>query len=176
MHWSLSKTKREKAWMYVKEHGTATTRELVEETEIGMSAAQKLLKELYEEGVLTRSKRGRAYQYELPEEPSTQPPLVAEPVRSWRQQAWNALRVQRKLTVPTAMTSFSDDISIKEDTVSRYFRLMERAGVVLKRGRAGKPGQPLSHTIYAIHPAHDRPTHYPDHTLRQMAQEASTDE
>lgn len=170
--WSLSPTKREKAWMYLKEHGTTTTRELVDAVGIGQSAAQKLMKELYEEGIVTREKRGRSYLYELPEVPSRRPAVV-ESVASWRQQAWNALRVHRKLTVPTAMASMSDDVSITFNTAAKYFRLMEKAGVILKRGRAGKKGQPRSHTIYALHPAHDRPDHYPDHKLRDMAEEAS---
>lgn len=161
--------------MYLKEHGSATTRELVDAVGIGQSAAQKLLKGLYEDDVLTRSKRGRVYEYELTEERSARPPLVVERVASWRQQAWNALRVHRKLTVPTALASMSDDVSITFNTAAKYFRLMEKAGVILKRGRAGKKGQPRSHMIYALHPAHDRPDHYPDHKLRDMAEEASDD-
>ena len=170
-------TDREKAWIYIQRHERVTVRDIVDDLGIHRSSAEKVLNGLKRDGYAQSAGRDSYWMvYELVDTPEDTPGYISRQVPAWRQQAWNALRVARTITAPEARRTMSDNVDIALATVSRYFRRMEKAGVVLKRGRRGKRGQPMSHIIYAIHPRHDRPTAYSTKELREMAQEGADDE
>jgi len=77
------------------------------------------------------------------------PDVVSRRVLAWRQQVWNALRIQRITTVPAIMTSFHA-VDPAERTVNEYIRNLEKAGYVARAGRAGKNGQVMSHIQWRL--------------------------
>lgn len=161
------RTDREKAWAYIRTQTRVTVPSVVEHSPISMPNAQSLIQDLKREGLLTRigeeAPNGATASwaiYHVAEDPPRLPSVVGSQSPAWRQQVWNALRIQRTCTVPDAMRMFSDDVDVAEDTVYRYVRKLEKAGIVLRRGRLGMSGQKGSYVEYAIHPRHERPNAY----------------
>jgi predicted transcriptional regulator len=170
-----SQTDREKAWIEIQKHDTFTATTLMDETGISKSNAQSLIQDLRQAGLVERvgttspeGKRGEWGVYALTRRPDSWPDAVGTRSPAWRQQVWNTLRFKGGATVPEMRTTFSDDIDVTRDTVYRYLRELERAGVVLRRGRRGTEGQKGSHIIYAIHPACERPKAYSKSELESI--------
>lgn len=170
-------TDREKAWIYIQKHERVTVRDVVEALDIHRATVEKVLTGLKNDGYATSVGRDSYWMvYQLEEIPEETPNYISRTVPAWRQQVWNALRIGRTVTAPEAERTMSPEVDIASATISRYFRRMEKAGVVLRRGRNGKRGQPQSHIVYALNPKHDRPTAYSTKELRRMAQEGDSDE
>ena len=170
-------TDREKAWIYIQKHKRVTVKDIVDDLDIHRASAEKVLSGLKRDGYARSVGRDSYWMvYELVEMPEQTPKYISRQVPAWRQQCWNALRIGGAVTAPEAERTMSDDVEVASATISRYFRRMEKAGVVLRRGRRGKRGQPQSHIVYALHPAHDRPKAYSTKELREMAQGGNADE
>jgi len=168
-------TDREHAWVEIQKRSRFTVDELTEATPIGRANAEDLVQDLRQAGLIERVGRqrlngqeGSFAVYELNEAPSGVPTAVGSRSPAWRQQVWNTLRIKREVTVPEVRVSFSDDVEVTRDTVYRYLRRLEKAGVVIRKGRQGSSGQKGSHIRYALHPKHERPNAHSKTELEQM--------
>ena len=171
-------TDSERVWNAIREAGTFTVGDVLEALDPAPTKVmiQSLIQDLRQHDMVTRVGRvgtngtaGSWAVYRLVESPPRLPACVVVQSPAWRQQAWNAIRIQRSCTVPDMMRTFSDDVDVSYDTVYRYVRTLERAGVVLRRGRSGTPGQKGSHIVYALHPRHERPRAYTPEELAALA-------
>ena len=149
-------TDRERAWSYIREAQTFTIEDLMEEAGIRRANAESLIQDLRQAGVIervfrlgTNGQSGSVAQYELVTEPDQIPQSVGTRVLAWRQQVWNALRIQRTVTVPGVKSTFYE-VDPADDTVYRYLRRLEKAGYVRRAGRSGKKGQVMSHLKWML--------------------------
>jgi len=149
-------TDRERAWSHIREAQTFTIEDLMEEAGIRRANAESLIQDLRQASVIERVSRlgtngqsGSVALYELVTEPDQIPHSVGTRVLAWRQQVWNALRIQRTVTVPGIKSTFYE-VDPADDTVYRYLRRLEKAGYVRRAGRSGKKGQVMSHLKWML--------------------------
>jgi len=151
------KTARERAWAALQDAEQFSIETLMEEADITRPNAESLIQDLRQSGIIERTGRtgtngqaGSVAVYRQVKQPDRVPRSVGTRVLPWRQQVWNALRIERGMsTVPSIMSTFYD-VDPAEDTVYRYLRKLEKAGYVARAGRAGKAGQVMSHIRWRL--------------------------
>lgn len=153
-------TQREQVWLAVQsvaggsEGQTFQRRDLEQKADgVTPETMTKTLQILKRSGVIERvgtDPEDRRYAvYRLAEDIDGFPESISTRVPAWRQQVWNALRIQRTVTVPGVKSTFYE-VDPADDTVYRYLRRLEKAGYVRRAGRSGKKGQVMSHLKWML--------------------------
>jgi len=156
-------TQRERVWLAIraavegKPRKRFTRKELLQHLddvgEVTAETMTKALQLLKRDGVIVRVGTAEADQrfavYRLADDAAEFPESISTRVLAWRQQVWNALRIQRTATVPAIQSTFYE-VDPAPDTVYRYLRRLEKTGYVRRAGRAGPEGQVMSHLRWRL--------------------------
>ena len=149
-------TAQERAWVFICNGDTFTTRDVVREGGMSYNSAQGWVKRLADAGLVRqtgrREGRGQAKRYTLCSHANVGraavPPEVSKRRKDWKQEAWTAMRIKRRFTVAAILVTLATEV--QRDTVYRYCRTLEQNGYLSASGRVCEYGGPMSHKIYEL--------------------------
>jgi len=149
-------TQRERVWLVIQrlisDGPRFSGKDVHEQADAHKTTVVKTIQLLRQNGLVetvSRDKDGHFAVYRLLDCPDGFPDCISTRVLAWRQQVWNALRIQGMTTVPSIKSTFHE-VDPAEDTVYRYLRRLERAGYVARAGRSGPKGQVMSHLRWRL--------------------------
>lgn len=150
-------TAREKAWLFIRDKRQFTLEEMVTACEIKMDNGQRMLRQLVLNGYLStkreglKGSQGYVIRYTLINEPGgTCTPWARRAAERvpWQQEAWNAMRIRRRFTIPQLLISMPE--SVKYDLVYRWVLRLEERTLVTRVGRSRVNGANGSFIVYVL--------------------------